>query len=112
MKKYLLNVTFYAGSNAEEDTDKGLFLLCVDRKISEKEIIDIFQEVNKLLSDYDEDELDAKGANFPISYGMGLNINLLMEGIKIYTKGEIKELHHNQGEIKNIDNYYVIEQWS
>ena len=111
MRKYLLNVTFYAGSNAEEYTDKGLFLLNTDKILSEEKIISIFKKVNNFLNDYDEDEIDAKGKNFPISYGMGLNIYTLMKGIEIYTKGKIKELCHNQGEIQNINNYYVIEQW-
>ena len=33
MKKYLLDVTFYAGSNDEEDTDTGLYILSVDKDI-------------------------------------------------------------------------------
>lgn len=36
--KYLLFVTFYAGSDAEWDMDKGLYLLAVDKQYSESEI--------------------------------------------------------------------------
>ena len=111
MKRYLLNVTFYAGSSIEEDTDRGLFVLCVDKEFSAREMMDILQKVNELLNDYDEDEIDARGANFPISYGMGLNIYTLMDGVEIYTKGEVRELCHNQGGVGGVDNYYVIEQW-
>jgi len=106
MKRYLLNVTFYAGSNDIEDTDRDLFLLCIDKEISEKEMTEIFRTVNKLLDYFDDEEKD-----FPISYEQGLNINTLMEGIGIYTKGEVKEVYSNFGHLQEIDNYYVIEQW-
>ena len=111
MKRYLLNVTFYAGSNAEEDTDRGLFLLCVEKEISENEMANIFQEVNELLNDYDVFEVDAKGENFPISYGQGININTLMEGVGIYTKGKVEKVYSNCGQSEKVDNCYVIEQW-
>ena len=44
--KYLLFVTFYAGSDAEWDMDKGLYLLAVDKQYSESEIKKMFEEVN------------------------------------------------------------------
>lgn len=106
MKRYLLNVTFYAGSDDPEDTDRDMFVLNVDREISESEMIDIFETVNELLEDYDEEY------DFPISYeDGGININTLMEGIELYTKGKIEEVYSNCKKIKNIDNCYVIEQW-
>lgn len=108
MKRYLLNVTFYAGSDDEEDTDRNLFILCVDKKVSEQEMIGTFREVNRLLDTFDQEIGEAE---FPISYEQGLNINTLMEGIGIYTKGKVTEVYGNCGNIENVDNYYVIEQW-
>ena len=108
MKKYLLNVTFYAGSNDEEDTDKGLFLLCIDKEITETEIKNIFKETNRLLDPFNQ----AVGeSDFSISYNQGLNINTLMEGVGLYTKGTVIEVYSNSGSIENVDNYYTIEQW-
>jgi hypothetical protein len=111
MKKYLLNVTFYAGSNDEEDTDRDLFILCVDKEITETEMENIFEKVNELLNDYDVFEVDAKGENFPISYGQGININTLMEGVGIYTKGKVIKVYGDCGQIEKVDNCYAIEQW-
>ena len=103
-KKYLLNVTFYAGSDDTEDTDKGCFLLSADKEITENEMTTIFRKVNELLDTFNEE------SSFPISYDLGLNINTLMKGVEIYTKGKIEVLCNNCGNIK-IDNYYIIEQW-
>lgn len=112
MKRYLLNVTFYAGSTYEEDTDRGLFLLEVeDKEFSKSELIQVFEEVNRLLNDYDCDEIDAKGTNFPISYGMGLNIYTLLNGIEIYTEGKVTDVCDEHGKITDIDNYYEIKIW-
>ena len=105
MKNYLLYVTFYAGSDDEEDTDRDLFLLTVDKEIEESEMKYIFKEVNSLLDTFNED------TDFPISYDQGLNINTLMEGIGIHTKGKVTEVYSNCGDIEKIDNCYVIEQW-
>ena len=105
MKRYLLYVTFYAGSDDPEDTDRDLFLMTGDREITEDDMKYIFKEVNSLLDTFNEN------TDFPISYEQGLNINTLMEGVGIYTKGKVKEIYSNCGEIEKIDNCYVIEQW-
>ena len=106
MKKYLLNVTFYAGSDDKEDIDKGLFLLFVDKETTEIEVKEIFRVVNSLLDYFDVKERDS-----PISYEQGINIHTLMEGISIYTKDKVEEVKENCGYIQEINNYYVIEQW-
>lgn len=108
MKRYLLNVTFYAGSNDAEDTDRNLFILCVDKDISEQEMIETFRKVNWLLDTFNQENGEAE---FPISYEQGLNINTLMEGIGIYTNGKVTAVYGNCGNIESVDNYYVIEQW-
>lgn len=110
--KYLLNVTFYAGSNDIEDTDKGLYLLNIhDSKatiISEATMLSIFKEVNRLCNIYSDDE---EVSNFPVSYEDGLNITTLMKGIAAYTNGLITEL--TNAYIDNPEHlpYYYIEQW-
>ena len=113
-KNYLLNVTFYAGSDEPNDTDTGTFLLKSNKAITESEMKDIFRKVNDLLTPFEE-------RNFPISYEQGLNLETLIEGVGIYTKetlikddtcikNTIEPINSNHGPIK-IDNYYVIEQW-
>ena len=99
-------VTFCAGSDDKEDTDRDLYLLTVDKEYTEKEMIETFRKVNCLLDPYTEEEKD-----FPISYEQGININTLMEGICIYTKGKVEEIYSNCGQIEKVDNCYVIEQW-
>ena len=105
MKRYLLNVIFCAGSDDPQDVDRDLFLLNVEKEISEKEMKNIFKEVNSLLDTFNED------TDFPISYEQGLNINTLMEGVGIYTNGKVEEVYSNCGQIEKVDNCYVIEQW-
>jgi hypothetical protein len=102
-KKYLLDVTFYAGSDDPEDTDKGLYILSVKKDIEEAEMKEMFKTVNKLLDVYDEED-----TAFPISYEEGINIDTLMSGIEFYLKGKVKKVKK-----PNItaDNYFVIEQW-
>lgn len=85
MKRYLLNIIL-----SEEDRD--LFLLCVDKEITENEINNIFNKVIKL-----------------IPYEV-ININTLMEHIGKYINGEIVEVYSNCGNLEHIHNYYVIEQ--
>lgn len=104
---YLLNVTFCAGSNDPEDVDRGICLLTVNRSISEEEMTEIFKKVNSLLDTFNEDD---ETIDFPVSYEDGLNIDTLMEGIETYTKGSVKPVIKNCGEL-TVDNYYVIEQW-
>ena len=108
-KKYLLNVTFHAGSDSPGDTEKGLYLLIMDKEItSKRQMENIFSETNKLLNCFDGEERD-----FPISYKYGININTLMGGIKYYTKGEVIQYYdcYECGDLGHVDCYYVIKQW-
>lgn len=107
---YLLNVTFYAGSDSEEDTDNDTILIYTDKKISYTEMVATFNKVNDLLNfKYDEDsETDE---NFPISYEDGLNLGVLIDGVEIYTEYTIKYLKDYEGFMPLIENYYNITQW-
>ena len=107
MKRYLLNITFYAGSNADEDTDRGLYILSVNKNIEEEEIKNIFESVNKLLNIFDCDLEEGQERGFPLSYDDGIYIDTLMHGIEIYTNGTIKKA---RGNIK-ADDCFTIEQW-
>ena len=104
MYRYLLNVVFYAGSNAPEDTDRDLYILTSDEEISEEEMFSIFETVNGLLIDDEND--------FPFSYDEhGVNITTLMDGVQEYTKSKVEEVYTQFGTIENIENFYYIEQW-
>lgn len=86
MKKYLLDVTFYINSD-KEDMDRDLFLLCVNKEITESEMYNIFESI-------------------PYE---GNNINALMEHVGNHTNGSVVEIYSNCGSFKGIDNYYMIE---
>lgn len=108
-KNYLLNVTLHLHDVLadEDDTERGLFLICTDNEISEAEMKSIFSTVHKLL-----DTANPTDEAFPISYyDKGADINTLMEGVGNYTKWELKEVFSNMGHMPKIDNSYVIEQW-
>ena len=107
MKRYLLNVTFCAGSDDARDVDKGLYLLDINKDITQQQMKDVFSEVNHLLDPYNYEEEN----EFPISYEDGLNIDTFMNGIEIYTKGKVFQVHNNCGSLNRMDNYYEIEQW-
>lgn len=107
MKRYLVNLTFFAGSNDIEDTDKEtyLFEIKTDKDISGTAFADIFNKVNDMLND--EDNM------LGISYLKGVNIDTLIIGMEIYFEGDAKitRVTNDFVKIDNIDNVYYIEQW-
>jgi hypothetical protein len=46
INRYLLNVTFHAGSDDPEDTDTGLYLFETNENISKEKSVDIVTKVN------------------------------------------------------------------
>lgn len=102
---YLLKVTFCVGTAVHvKSIDTDLYKLTTHEPISAEKMTEIFETVNKLLNENDTN------TKFPVSYDNGMNIDTLMEGIRVYTKGTISSMKHNHGEL-NFDNYYIIEQW-
>lgn len=107
---YLLNVTFYAGSDSAEDTDNDTILIYTDKKISYADMVATFNKVNDLLNfEYDED--NDTDEEFPISYEDGINLEVLINGVEIYTRCTIKYLKDYEGSMPLIENYYNITQW-
>ena len=102
MYTYLLNLTFYAGSDAPEDTDRDLFIMKTSEMYSKEQMKDVFQKVNSLLGSYDENE------DFPYSYEEGINSDTLTKGVGYYTHSEIEKADNFSG---HIDGIYTIEQW-
>lgn len=103
MFKYLIDLTFYAGSDDKEDTDRDIFIIYSNEEISKQKMSSIFKETNKLLDCYNEEV-------FPISYNDGLNISTLIQGVSLYTNSLIQRIGENH-KIGSIDSYYKIEQW-
>ena len=102
--RYLLDVTFYAGSDSKEDVDNKLYLLETKLVLNKARIEKIFKEVNRLLDPYEEND-------FPISYEDGLNIDTLMKGVEKRTNGIVICLNddfHNPG---FINHFFKVEQW-
>ena len=108
MKDYLLDVTFFAGSDDLEDMDRGLYLLSVDKEYSEEEMTKVFNKVNGLLDTFNEEE---EAQEFLLSYDVGLNIDTLMEGVEMYTEGKVIKVQGDSGSVEKIDNCFIIEQW-
>lgn len=114
MVRYLLDVTFCAGSNEGEDTDRGMYLFTPKEKnaklISKVEMEEMLAETNRLCDplNYDDDDV----AEFPFTYDDGLNIDTLMDAFQEYTGGKVEEIQEelfmdNPGQLC----YYQIEQW-
>ena len=97
---YLLNVTFYTGSDAPEDVDKALFIMKATKPFSQEQVVEIFDKVNQLLMDQD--------ADFPYSYEDGINIDTLIQGVEHYTNTHITKINHYSG---NLDDIFTVSQW-
>ena len=111
--KYLLNITFYAGSNNPEDIDNDLYLLETNRKMSYEEIVQVISKANKECSSITEDD-ELNNCEF---FGLnnyeifGLNLDTLMKDVRrCLPESKIQLILSNYGYIGDIDNYYTIEQ--
>lgn len=114
LNRYLLNMTFRAGSDEPEDTDNAMYLIETYEDYSEEKLKKVIEKVNSLLDTFNDDK-EAK--DFPMSYDDGLNIETLMAGVGVYTKSKIKKLEPE--DIENVDarrefvikKYFEIEQY-
>ena len=105
MNFYLLDVTFYANSDAPEDTDRGLYIMQTEKKATRYDICELFRKVNDLLNNDDMDNSDG----FPYSYYVeGINIDTLIQAVSFYTKSQIKKANGYSGIIHAI---YSIDVW-
>ena len=110
MKNYLVYLTFYAGSNDPEDTDRDIFLLETEETTSKKDLEKIIKEANRLCNiDYDDPELPE---DFP-SYEDAVNIYTLVEAIKALKNVRMTSVFDFKGVVKGkiIEDCYEIEQW-
>lgn len=101
--KYVLIMKFCAGSDDKTDIDEGIYLFTSKEKYSLKEMKEKFKTVNSLLGSFEDEN------EYPISYlENGLNLDTLIEGMRIHTKATIDKIDTFEGLINGI---YVIEQW-
>ena len=110
--KYLINLTFYAGSNDPEDTDNGCFILVTDEPMSNTDIKKQFKLVDSILYDrFVDDEPTAPNADKVTgSYEDGINIDTLVNAFEEYTGFSIQMVHPGIFPTM-IDGYYEIVQW-
>ena len=101
MRKYLICMTFYAGSDEPEDVDRKNYILGTRKKYSQKKMEQAVRKVNRLLDPYEEND-------FPLSYDEGLNVDTLMEGLRHYLNGKLYSLEKFSGRIAAV---YQMEQW-
>ncbi len=106
--KYLLNVTFCAGTDEPEDIDRGLYILEKDdpKPMTLTEMCEMFKAVNEKCN---ADEEDEESSDFP-TYLDGLNIGTLMEGVEKYTGGKVTAMKSCMT-LEGTIPYYAIEQW-
>lgn len=107
---YLVDLTFFAGSDQPEDVDHKLYVITSNHFISRDKMAELFATANKNLSPY-MDDMEEVQNSFLTSYDNGLNIDTLMEGFNYLAKTISRNLFDGCGEIENINDYYVIEQW-
>ena len=100
MNNYIVNLTFYAGSNDEEDTDRGIYMIESKNPISKQELKDIIITANARCNDWYDVETD-----FP-SYNSGININTLVDGIT-----ELIKDYATIAPLSDSAIIYDIEQW-
>lgn len=111
---YIINLTFYAGSNDPEDTDNELVLFSSDKPYTKNEMVEIIRKANRLLNwfeDDDDEEDNEDNEQLSLSYNDGLNINTLIEGVRELTGAEIVNITDMTGQNVTIADAYVIEQW-
>ena len=105
MKNYLLDLTFYAGSNASEDTDRGLYIIQTEKSATRFDICELFRKVNELLNIDDQDD----STGFPYSYYVeGINIQTLVHAVSYYSGSQLKKADDFSGMIHAI---YHIDVW-
>lgn len=102
---YLVNLTFCAGSNEPQDVDNKLIIISSKKQITVDEIVTKFNETNKLLDPFNEDN------DFPFTYDDGLNIDTLLKGFIQHTGLKVTVLEHKTPIEITIHGYFVIEQW-
>ena len=99
--KYLLNITFYAGSKDELDTDRGLYIYKSKDEIDKQDFVNLFSKASKLLSEEDSE--------FTYSYNSdGLNLDTLVKGVETFTKDKITKIRENCGYVA-VGTYYELE---
>lgn len=129
--KYLINLTFYAGSDDKEDTDRGMYLIETDKTMSEDDIKIAISNVNMLCNidytDYDSNEeivemyreegqstiadLVEQNPDFEFCYAEdGLNIDTLTGALEQFLSCKIEPIANNTKDI-TADAVYTIEQW-
>lgn len=97
---YVVDLTFYAGSIREEDTDRKIVVFEINGQHSENDFRALFAQANKRLQD------NEGNSDFP-TYEDGLNIDTLIEGFCILANAQVIETNNAHF----IDGIYSVEQW-
>ena len=98
---YLTDLTFYAGDNDKENTDRGIYILKSSEFYTDFQMTKLIADINKKLNDYEKDD------DGP-SYEDGINIDTLIDGIEYYTKIKVIPAECFQG---FIDCCYKLTIW-
>ena len=108
--KYLLDVTFCAGSDEPADVDRKLYVIDTVVEMTNPKWAQLFYEANKNCDPFNEDRPE----NFP-SYEEGLNVDTLMDGVAKQLSEQLKRpviyFEVKKGTEIPACEYMKIEQW-
>lgn len=109
---YLVDLTFYAGSDDPENIDRGLYIITTEKPFTEDEMKKIIEKTNSMLADFSENDFlndNTYPDNFPMGYYEGLNIHTLIDGLRC--QSNIIAITHADDTEHSVNDVYKIEQW-
>ena len=109
---YLVDLTFCAGRNEQQVVNNKLVIVSSKKQITADEMREKFNETNKLLDPFNEDD------NFPFTYDDGLNIDMLLKGFEQHTRLKVTCLEQASIDItlhgfilNKINKKVIVKQW-
>ena len=102
---YIADITFHAGSDSDEDTDRKAYIISTQKPYTSDELAAVLKNINNALLDDDEDSPFTN--HCPVSYAKdGINIDTLITAAAYFMKSKIQTAENYCG---MIDNFYCIE---
>lgn len=109
---YLVDLKFCAGSNEQQDVNNKLVIVSSKKQITADEMREKFNETNKLLDPFNEDD------NFPFTYDDGFNIDTLLKGFEQHTELNVTCLEPASIDVTlhgfildKINEKFIVKQW-
>lgn len=105
---YVVALTFFAGSNDEEDTDRRIYVLKSPKPYTKSELSELISKANEKCQD---DEADGDSTHYSYEQN-GVNIDTLMNEVVLLSNANMVEFDENSFfNGLTINGIYQIEQW-